>query len=151
MSDSWTAKLLCPWNSPGKNTEMHCYALLQGLVLISTHSALIYLSRSDPARAHRRAQGEVRGLSPYICFVHKKTLSPIPGKRGKENTFIRFEKKDAPTLFSTLCAVVPRYKICTYGKASWGDMPHLKICNIWISAFIHRRSSNAPSGHSGGY
>ena len=36
MSDSllphvlWPARLLCPWNSPSKNTGMGCYALLQG-------------------------------------------------------------------------------------------------------------------------
>ena len=24
-------KLFCPWNSPGKNTGMHCHALLQGI------------------------------------------------------------------------------------------------------------------------
>ena len=24
------ARLLCPWNSPGKNTEAGCHALLQG-------------------------------------------------------------------------------------------------------------------------
>ena len=23
--------LLCPWNSPGKNTEMGCHSLLQGI------------------------------------------------------------------------------------------------------------------------
>ena len=25
-------RLPCPWDSPGKNTEMHCYALLQGIL-----------------------------------------------------------------------------------------------------------------------
>ena len=27
----WTARLLCPWDSPGKNTGMGCHALLQGI------------------------------------------------------------------------------------------------------------------------
>ena len=27
------AKLLCPWDSPGKNTGVGCRALLQGIVL----------------------------------------------------------------------------------------------------------------------
>ena len=29
----WTvpAKLLCPWDSPGKNTGVSCHALLQGI------------------------------------------------------------------------------------------------------------------------
>ena len=39
MSDSlrpyglWSARLLCPWISPGKNTGMVCHALLQGMFL----------------------------------------------------------------------------------------------------------------------
>ena len=27
----WTARLLCPWDSLGKNTEVGCYFLLQGI------------------------------------------------------------------------------------------------------------------------
>ena len=27
----WAARLLCPWDSPGKNTRVHCHALLQGI------------------------------------------------------------------------------------------------------------------------
>ena len=32
---SWTepTRLLCPWNSPGKNTRVGCYFLLQGIFL----------------------------------------------------------------------------------------------------------------------
>ena len=26
----WSARLLCPWDSPGKNTGVGCHALLQG-------------------------------------------------------------------------------------------------------------------------
>ena len=29
----WPTKLLCPWNSPGKNTGIGCHALLQGIFL----------------------------------------------------------------------------------------------------------------------
>ena len=34
VSDSaapWTARLLCPWDSPAKNTGVGCHALLQGI------------------------------------------------------------------------------------------------------------------------
>ena len=37
MSNSWqphglqSARLLCPWDSPGKNTRVGCHALLQGI------------------------------------------------------------------------------------------------------------------------
>ena len=40
MSDSfetlWTVvcQLLCPWNSPGKNSEVSCHSLLQGIFLL---------------------------------------------------------------------------------------------------------------------
>ena len=27
----WSARLLCPWDSPGKNTRVGCHALLQGI------------------------------------------------------------------------------------------------------------------------
>ena len=27
----WPARLLCPWNSPGKNTGVGCHFLLQGI------------------------------------------------------------------------------------------------------------------------
>ena len=29
----WTTRILCPWDSPGKNTRVGCHALLQGLFL----------------------------------------------------------------------------------------------------------------------
>ena len=29
----WPTRLLCPWDSPGRNTEVSCYALLQGIFL----------------------------------------------------------------------------------------------------------------------
>ena len=28
----WPSRLLCPWNSPGKNTGVGCHSLLQGIV-----------------------------------------------------------------------------------------------------------------------
>ena len=30
----WLARLLCPWDPPGKKTEVGCHALLQGIFLI---------------------------------------------------------------------------------------------------------------------
>ena len=29
----WYTRLLCPWNSPGKNTRVSCHSLLQGIFL----------------------------------------------------------------------------------------------------------------------
>ena len=41
----WTAapRLLCPWNSPGKNTGVGCHFLLQGIFLIQRSSPLCLL------------------------------------------------------------------------------------------------------------
>ena len=30
--DLWLTRLLCPWDSPDKNTAVGCHALLQGIV-----------------------------------------------------------------------------------------------------------------------
>ena len=39
-----SARLLCPWDSPGKNTEVGCHALLQGIFLTQeSNLSLLYL------------------------------------------------------------------------------------------------------------
>ena len=48
MSDSYdpgSARLLCPWDSPGKNTGMGCHFLLQGI---------FPTQESDPGLLHCR-------------------------------------------------------------------------------------------------
>ena len=38
-----TARLLCPWNSPGKNTGVGCHSLLQGMLLTQgSNPGLLY-------------------------------------------------------------------------------------------------------------
>ena len=49
------ANLLCPWDSPGKNTGMDCHALLQGIFL-------------------------TQGLNPHLlCLLRWRVDSLIPG------------------------------------------------------------------------
>ena len=53
VSDSETrglqpAGLLCPWDSPGRNTGVGCHALLQGTLIFSTQG-------SNPGLLHRQA------------------------------------------------------------------------------------------------
>ena len=31
LSHVWPSRLLCPWDSPGKNTRLGCHSLLQGI------------------------------------------------------------------------------------------------------------------------
>ena len=40
----WPTRLLCPWNSPGKNTGVGCRALLRGIFLTQgLNLSLLYL------------------------------------------------------------------------------------------------------------
>ena len=44
-----TTRLLCPWNFPGKNTEVSCYFLLQGIFLTQgSNQHLLHLLESLP-------------------------------------------------------------------------------------------------------
>ena len=47
----WTvaARLLCPWDSAGKNTGVGCYALLQGVFLVSIPTGIKPVSHASPA------------------------------------------------------------------------------------------------------
>ena len=52
-----TARLLCPWNSPGKNTEVGSHALLHGIFLIQeSNLGFLYCSRFFTIWATREAQ-----------------------------------------------------------------------------------------------
>ena len=56
----WTASLLCPWDSPGKNTEVVCCVLLQGI--FPTQGSNLHLVKLLHCRwiLYHRATGEVR-------------------------------------------------------------------------------------------
>ena len=70
----WPARLLCPWDSPGKNTGAGCYCLLQG----------IFLTQSlNPGLLHRRQillTSESPGI-PEVAHANTLGLSP-PWSRG---------------------------------------------------------------------
>ena len=61
----WPARLLCPWDSPGKNTGVGCHALLQGIFLTQ---------ESNPGLLHYR--DILYGLS----YEGSPTASPIASK-----------------------------------------------------------------------
>ena len=52
-------RLLCPWNSPGKNTRVGCYSLLQGIFLThdQTHISCLAggLSTTEPPGKNPRS------------------------------------------------------------------------------------------------
>ena len=76
MSDSailWTVspvRLLCPWNSPGKNTGVGFHSLLQGI--FQTQGSNLSLLHCRQILYHLSHQG-----SPYSIVVYYKILSII--------------------------------------------------------------------------
>ena len=86
------ARLLCPWDSPGKNTGVGCHFLLQGLFLTQgSNSHLLHcrqsfyrLSHQDPGKpwaGHRvwdSFAGESVWTSPSFCSC----FSAAPGRLG---------------------------------------------------------------------
>ena len=58
-----TARLLCPWNSPGKYTGVGCHSLLQGILLTQG---------SNPDLLHCRWSSALKAILyqlPYIIFA----------------------------------------------------------------------------------
>ena len=64
----WTeaAKLLCPWNSPGKNTGMYCHSLLQGIFL--TQGSNPGLLHCRQILYHLSHQGSTSSTTYYNYF-----------------------------------------------------------------------------------
>ena len=56
MSDYLPTRLLCPWDSPGRNTGVSCHALLQEIFL-TQKSHLHLLQRILYCQATEEAQG----------------------------------------------------------------------------------------------
>ena len=66
------SRLLCPWNSPGKNTGVGCHSLLQGI--FPTQGLISGLLNCRTILYHLSHQG-----SPEYCFmVYKVLLYPFP-------------------------------------------------------------------------
>ena len=80
----WPARVLCPWDSPGKDTGVGCHFLLQ----------MIFLTQ---------------GLNPGLLH-HRWTLSPSepPGKDASSITIWKIQ------FFSTLPSILSSSNICTW-------------------------------------
>ena len=67
----YPARLLCPWNSPGKNTGVGCHSLLQGIS--PTQGSNLGLLHCRPIiyhLSHKRSSKE----SQALCKTYIKTL-----------------------------------------------------------------------------
>ena len=66
------ARLLCPWNSPGKNTGVGCHFLLQGIFLIKTQRSnwcLLHCKQS-PALKVSSLQLSHQGFHIYTEYLY---------------------------------------------------------------------------------
>ena len=79
-------RLLCPWDSPGKNTGVGCDALLQGIFptrikLASLMFPVHFLYLMQIAKVHFPSPFKVR-FCPVTCFVQMKYGYVSPTWRG---------------------------------------------------------------------
>ena len=89
----WPARLLCPWNSPGKNTGVGCHSLLQGIFLTQgSNPQLLHCRWILYLLSHQGAQTtELSKKKKKICpfslptlllnnnsaFIFSQGLSPV--------------------------------------------------------------------------
>ena len=76
MSNSWqphglqSARLPCPWDSPGKNTGVGCHALLQGIFPTQgSNPGLLHCRRILYRLSHQRSP-----IQPYVAHIFNFSL-----------------------------------------------------------------------------
>ena len=109
LHDPMTARLLCPWDSPGKNTGVGCHALLQGSFLTQElNQGLLHCRQILSCLSHREALEYWSGLlcppsrgSPQprdrtcISYVSRRQSSLLlapPGKPSMDMTLSKFQE-----------------------------------------------------------
>ena len=79
----WSTRLLCPWNSSGKNTGVGCYSLLQkifttqGLKPHLLHCRQNFLSSEPPGKSQKmttKMLSELKSLDEYSEKFHKEKI-----------------------------------------------------------------------------
>ena len=77
-----TARFLCPWNSPGKNAEVSCHFLLQGIFLTQGLNLMFYVSSIGRRILYHCATWEAQKYSyDWTVNQHQSTECPkLPAK-----------------------------------------------------------------------
>ena len=122
----WPVRLLCPWNSPGKNTGMGCHFLLQGLFLIQgSNLCLLCLLHSRHILyplSHQRSHNLDERAAKLFCKRHSclfdSSVMVKPGKQPRHNQL-------------GLGGCVPKTSIYKIGlQAAFG--PSLQFVDPWF-------------------
>ena len=127
----WPARLLCPWNSPGKNTGVCCHFLLQGIYL--TQGSNTALERLFTIWANREIL--------YVSYISIKIKSLKIAQEDK--LFLEMTRKDSVLNFKRA-----RLKRALHKK--WGEYLTMRLsqfnsgnkhlCNTAVTR--HQASAN---------
>ena len=85
-------RLLCPWDSPGKNTGVHSHSLLQGIFLTQgwnqgvqcCRQVLYHLSHQGSPKTLRNTSKIFLGILPVRLLIKKKKKKKKKKKRKKK-------------------------------------------------------------------
>ena len=85
----WTASLLCPWNSPGKNNGVGCHSLFQGIFPTEGSNPGLPALQADSLPSESTGKCRVCiDLTIYLKLTNVLTelneLGCIKGDRGDE-------------------------------------------------------------------
>ena len=143
-------RLLCPWDSPGKNTGVGCRFLLQCMKVKSeSEVAQSCPTLSDPM------DGSLPG-SPSMGFSRQEYWSglPLPSPRPGLKNFLTddgHEGESSPHLLRTcyllvtLCQVHHMYKSCGSQRNPSRFRVTVSLSSVWQSLDSERLSSSRSS------
>ena len=75
------ARLLCPWDSPGKNTGVGCYALLQGIFLTQGSNPRLLCCRWTVYRLSHQGKPQIMLTGLKQNLLKLMSLSITPAKK----------------------------------------------------------------------
>ena len=74
----WPGRLLCPWDFPGKNTEVGCHVLLQGIFPTQGSNPHLLHCRHILYRWATREAPVFSGVCPSFSFSSSTGLTKLP-------------------------------------------------------------------------
>ena len=77
-------RLLCPWNSPGKNTGVGCHFLLQGLFLTQGSNLGLWHCRQILYHLNHKGSPRIHSLGAGngdLCLEGQRKEGILPNKR----------------------------------------------------------------------
>ena len=86
-------RLLCPWNSPGKNTGMGCHSLLQEISLIQGLNRLLHCRRILYHLSHQGSPNNGRALCAKSLLLCLTLCEPMNHSQAGHSCFQKEKKK----------------------------------------------------------